>query len=203
MSEILQAYLLYGLAWIAFGGTHSVLASATLKRQLAHIAGASYRLTYNGFAIISLAVTFWVGYLVFAETEAFELTNTIKAVLGVTQISGWFLMYFALGQYDLGRFAGTHQFKNRNANALSDDDEALQTKGLHHYVRHPLYSAVFLVLWGAAWTPFGLATAIFGSGYLLIGTYFEERRLLARHGETYADYRGHVPAFIPWRGRAV
>ena len=203
MSEILQAYLLYGLAWIAFGIAHSVLASKTLKRQLAHIASASYRLTYNGFAIISLIVTFWVGYLVFAETDAFVLTNTIKVALGITQISGWFLMYFALRQYDLGRFAGTHQLKNRNTDALSDDDESLQTKGLHLYVRHPLYSAVFLVLWGTAWTPFGLATAIFGSGYLLIGTYFEERRLLARHGETFADYRNRVPAFIPWRGRAV
>lgn len=202
MSEILQAYLLYGLAWIAFGIAHSVLASETLKRQLAHIFSTSYRLAYNGFAIISLIATFWAGYLVFAETEAFGLTNPIKAVLSITEISGWILMYFALGQYDLARFAGTYQLKTANADALSDD-EALQTKGLHHYVRHPLYSAVFLILWGAAWTPFGLATAIFGSGYLLIGTYFEERRLLARHGQTYADYRDRVPAFIPWRGRAV
>lgn len=203
MSETLQAYLLYGIAWIAFGIAHSVLASETLKQRLAHILGPSYRLAYNGFAIISLVATFWVGYYVFAETEAFEHTSAMKIVLSITEISGWVLMYFALGQYDLSRFAGTHQLKAAKPVTHTDDDEILQTKGLHHYVRHPLYSAVFLILWGAGWTPLGLATAIFGSGYLLVGTYYEERRLLARYGQTYANYRDRVPAFIPWRGRAA
>ncbi len=201
MSELIQAYLLYGMAWIAFGLAHSILASEPMKRRLAHVFGPSYRLAYNGFAVISLAVTFWLGHQFFADTEAFDHTNAIKVLLSIIEICGWFLMFFALGQYDLSRFAGTHQLKAAKSGTHAEDDETLQTKGLHHYVRHPLYSAVFLVLWGAAWTPFGLATAIFGSGYLLIGTYFEERRLLVRYGETYARYRDRVPAFIPWRGR--
>jgi len=78
----------------------------------------------------------------------------------------------------------------------------LRVDGLHRYVRHPLYSAVFLVLWGAVWSPLGLMTAFFGSIYLVIGAWLEERRLIARYGDDYAAYRARVPAFIPWRGRA-
>lgn len=203
MPELTQAYLFYGIAWIAFGLAHSILASETMKRCLARVFGPTYRLAYNGFAVITLAITFWLGHQYFADTEAFNHTSTIKILLSITEVSGWLLMFFALGQYDLSRFAGTHQLKAAKSGTHSDDDETLHTKGLHHYVRHPLYSAVFLVLWGAAWTPFGLATAIFGSGYLLIGTYYEERRLLVRYGEAYATYRDSVPAFIPWRGPAV
>jgi len=203
MSETVQAYLVYGLAWGAFGLAHSIFASAIVKRRLVHVFGRAYRLAYNGFAIVSLGATFWIGFQVFAGTEAFQLSRGVKMLLGATEISGWFLMFFALGQYDLSRFAGTHQMKASNSNSPGDDDETLQTKRLHLYVRHPLYSAVFLVLWGAVWTPFGLATAIFGSVYLLIGTYFEERRLLARYGQSYGEYRSRVPAFIPWKGRVA
>jgi len=203
MPETAQAYLLYGIAWGAFGLAHSIFASEILKRRLAHVFGRAYRLAYNGFAIISLAVTFWVGFQLFAGTEPLQHSRGLKVLLGATEISGWFLMFLALGQYDLSRFAGTHQIKASNSNSPDDEDETLQTKGLHRYVRHPLYSAVFLILWGAAWTPFGLATAIFGSAYLLVGTYYEERRLLARYGQSYATYRSQVPAFIPWKGRAA
>lgn len=44
--------------------------------------------------------------------------------------------------------------------------------------------------------------AIWASVYLLIGTYFAERRLLDRYGEAYRSYRAVTPAYIPWRGRA-
>ena len=200
MPEAIQAYLFYGMAWSAFGIAHSILASETIKRRLAGVFGSAYRLAYNGFAIISFAATLWAGHQFFTDTEAFNHSNAIKVLLSIIEISGWFLLFLALGQYDLSRFTGTHQLKAAKSGA-SPDDEALHTEGLHRYVRHPLYSAAFLILWGAAWTPLGLATAIFGSAYLLIGTYFEERRLLAQYGETYATYRNRVPAFIPWRGR--
>jgi len=68
-------------------------------------------------------------------------------------------------------------------------------------VQHPLYSGWFLVLWGQAQTEFTPATAVWGSFYLLIGTAFEERRLIARYGQIYEIYRKRVPAYLPWRGR--
>ena len=74
---------------------------------------------------------------------------------------------------------------------------------LHRFIRHPLYSGLFLVLWGHAQTEFALATALWGSVYLVIGAGFEERRLIDRYGDAYRTYRARVPAFVPWRGRAA
>ena len=84
-----------------------------------------------------------------------------------------------------------------------EPDEGLRIDGLHRYVRHPLYSGLFLMLWGHAQTEFALATAFWGSVYLVIGTLFEERRLIARYGQAYAAYRSRVPAFVPWRGKSA
>ena len=80
--------------------------------------------------------------------------------------------------------------------------EPLATGGLNAFVRHPLYSGLFLVLWARVSNDLTLATALWGSLYLVIGSRFEERRLLRVYGEAYARYRAAVPAFVPWKGRA-
>jgi len=58
------------------------------------------------------------------------------------------------------------------------------------------------MLWGRVAGELDLATAQWGSLYLLVGTWFKERRLLKLYGTEYADYRHHIPAFIPWKSRA-
>jgi protein-S-isoprenylcysteine O-methyltransferase Ste14 len=80
------------------------------------------------------------------------------------------------------------------------DDEPLQFRGLNRYVRHPLYAAGFMILWGRAGDPFAVATAVWGSLYLLIGTRLEERRLIRMFGSRYERYRRRVPAYFPWKG---
>ena len=200
MSDIAAAWLGYGLAWVAFGALHSVTASSWLKSRLISALGAAYRLTYNGFAVFSIGLTVWAGLALFAGIADFDLTRTQKLGLGAMQIVGWIVLVLALRTYDIGLLLGTAQLQKGDGSI--DGDEALHTDGVHRYVRHPIYSAAFLILWGIASTPFGLATAVYGSAYLVIGTWFEERKLLATYGEAYAAYRTKVPAFVPWRGRA-
>ncbi len=195
-------HLIYGAAWTAFGAVHSLLAANAVKSVLTPVFGPAYRLAYNLFAILCIALVVYVGGEVFAGTERFSLPGRYKALLSILQISGWGLMFFALGRYDLGRLSGLQQLRWAKQGVLESEDEALRTDGLHRYVRHPIYSAAFLILWGAAWTPLGLSTAVWGSLYLLIGAWFEERKLLTLYGQAYADYRARVPAFVPWRGRA-
>ncbi len=191
----------YGAAWLIFGTLHSLTADARIKTRLVPFLGGAYRIVYNVFALLSIALVFWLGYRLFSDTSGFAHGGGTKVLLGGMQIAGWFLLFIAFRPYNSGLLIGTTQLRRHVQQGDVDGDEALHTDGLHRYVRHPLYSAAFLILWGAVWTPFGLATAIFGSAYLLIGTYLEEKRLLARYGSDYARYKARVPAFIPWRGR--
>lgn len=128
---------------------------------------------------------------------AFDLPVWGKMGLGAVHLAGWAVMLWSARFYDLGRLGGLAQLRRPD----EAEDEPLRRDGPHAWVRHPLYSGAFLILWGAALSPLGLATAAWGSLYLLAGTWCEERRLLARYGDNYAAYRARVPAFVPWRGR--
>ncbi len=111
------------------------------------------------------------------------------------------VLVLALREYDLGLFSGLKQIRAGKQGAPEDEDEPLVTDGLHRFVRHPLYLGAYMIIWGGAVSDFGLATAVWGSLYLFIGTRHEERSLSALYGEAYADYKRRVPAIIPWKGK--
>ncbi|MEO5336227.1 MAG: isoprenylcysteine carboxylmethyltransferase family protein [Magnetospirillum sp. WYHS-4] len=185
-------HLSYALAWLSFGAGHSWLASQAPKRRLAPWLGRGYRLAYNAFAACHVVAVVAFGYWLFAAPARFANPFWPLALAGLAVVG------FGLKDYDLGRLLGTFQLRHPDA----PEDEPLSRDGLHRYVRHPLYAGSFLVLWGKAADEFELATAVWASLYLLIGAACEERRLLARYGQAYADYRRRVPAFVPWKGRA-
>ncbi len=117
-------------------------------------------------------------------------------------IAGALLGWVALKDYDLGRFGGLWYLRRGvTPGSVAEPPEPLVVGGLHRYLRHPLYTAAFLLLWGLVDGPFALATATWASAYFLIGTWFEERKLVRLYGETYRDYRRRVPAYLPWKGR--
>jgi methanethiol S-methyltransferase len=172
-----------------------VLAAESIKARLPF--GRYHRLTYNGFAVVHLGVIWWLGRTWLSGASPLGLSPTIGAIGNAATVLGLVVIAVALMGYDRGRFLGTTQITAPQ----TAPDEDLKLSGLHRYVRHPLYSGLFLVLWGHAQTEFAVATAFWGSLYLIIGAGFEERRLIVRYGKAYADYQARVPAFIPWRGR--
>jgi protein-S-isoprenylcysteine O-methyltransferase Ste14 len=197
------AHLLYALAWLGFGVVHSGLASSRLKERFTGAPRAAWRLAYNVLAVVQLGAVWLVGGYAFAAAQAYAMEPWAATVLAALHAAGWVLMVFGLLGYDLGRLAGTRQLRNHWRGIDEAEDEPLRRDGLHRFVRHPLYAAGFLILWGRVDDPFALATAVWGSLYLVIGTAFEERRLDRLYGAEYAAYRRRVPAFIPWKGRAA
>lgn len=79
----------------------------------------------------------------------------------------------------------------------------LVTDGLYAYVRHPQYSALFLLIVSLLiqWP----ALLSFLMAPILVFTYLrlarrEEREMTEKFGERYIEYLAHTPAFIPsWR----
>jgi len=197
------AHILYVLAWLSFGAGHSLLAGNRVKARLEPALGPYYRLAYNGFAAVHIAAVWLIGAWLMGGAAPLPLPGAARLTLWGISALGLIVLLLALRDYDLGRFAGTTQVRSRRRGTGEPEDEPLHTSGLHAYVRHPLYAGAYLLVWGNAQDPFGLATAVWASVYLAVGTWFEERRLLARYGDAYARYRAKVPALIPWRGKAI
>lgn len=75
----------------------------------------------------------------------------------------------------------------------------LRTGGLYRFVRHPIYTGVLALSYGAA-LPSGsvavLAAAIALTGWLAVKARWEEQQLRRRY-PAYAAYASHTPRFIP------
>jgi len=193
---------IYGLLWISFGFVHSLLARASAKRILQPLFGYAYRISYNLFSALHIGFVILGGELVLGgNSVVFEIGNELALIATTAQWTGIVVIIFSLTQYDLGRFSGITQVIR--GSDMTADAEPLHTTGMHGYVRHPLYLGAYLYLMGGATSEFGMQTALWGCLYLLVGTWFEERGLVAQYGRAYEEYKQNVPAIIPYKGRAI
>jgi methanethiol S-methyltransferase len=198
----LSDHLIYALLWLSFGTVHSFLAARAVKASLTGLLGGGYRLAYNIFAAIHIGAVMVAGRLFLASgAEQYPFEGIPAMALNAALVLGVIVLIAALLEYDLGRFSGFTQLRAGREGGNITEDEPLVFTGLHQYVRHPLYSGAFLLLFSGSWNEFSFATAVWGSLYLVIGTWFEERKLVRLYGEAYRHYRRQVPAFFPWKGR--
>lgn len=189
-------HLAYALLWLGFGAGHSFLAGATAHRGIGRLVGRWHRIAYNSFAFVHIIAIYLIGRFVLAKgSHVWPLPTAVDLALDAVVIAGVIIVFAATGGYRLASFAGWAQLSSEE----EDDDRRLQVAGLNRFVRHPLYTGVLMILWAAARSEFGLASAIWGTVYIIVGSRLEERRLLNRFGTAYAVYRDRVPALIPWR----
>ena len=192
-----MVYILYAVAWFLFAIVHSLLARPVIQSRIENYLWRFYRLTYNLLAIFSIALVLLTGRLVL-NTNRFVLFDNKIALFATfsLQITGFIVLLLALSTYDIGRFTGiTQVITNERLN--SADNEPLQKLGLNRWVRHPLYTGAFFVLWGGSVSMFDVWTAVWGTLYLLIGTLFEERKLIKIYGDEYKRYQQEVPRYFP------
>ena len=177
------------------------MADQRLKNAAAQVIGSRYRLVYNLIAVVHFALVYIIGRSwLAADAVEFSWSSTSQAVSLGVQLLGLGVLVAALLRYDLGLFSGLAQVKAQSAGAdHATDNEPLQTAGLHRLVRHPLYLGLFLIIWARASNEFALATAIWASVYLVVGTKLEEGRLLAKYGAAYSAYKSEVPMYLPWK----
>ncbi len=160
----IAAHILYALAWLSFGFGHTLLAGTRAKAALASTLRPCYRLAYNGFAALHVGTVWLFAAWLLGGGTPYPLPDAARAGLSGVSVLGLVLLLLALRDYDLGRFVGITQVRNHRRGIDEPEDEPLHTGGFHAYVRHPLYAAAYLILWGNAQDPFGLATAVLGVG---------------------------------------
>lgn len=191
------------IAFVAiFGLIHSWLAGQNIKNAVKRALGERlyhgfYRLGYNLLALITLLPALLL--VIMRGTVIWRLEGLAAAALLLLQTVGVIGLIVSLLQIDWLRFAGLRQAAAYFSGApLPLADEPLQTGGLYSLVRHPLYLFSLLAIWPmAVMTDRLLAFNVAATLYFIVGSLYEEHRLVAAFGETYLAYRQRVPWLIP------
>jgi protein-S-isoprenylcysteine O-methyltransferase Ste14 len=184
-------------ASILWGVLHSVLASHGYKGLVRRIAGEEaferlYRLSYNMFSAASLFPILMM-LVTFPDTPLYSIPSPWLYL--TTIIQGLAAMALVAGVMQTGpfEFIGLAQLSGP-----IKKESTLVTDGLYARVRHPLYTAGLVFIWfSPEMTVNRLALWIVFSLYILIGAYFEERKLLRDFGAVYAEYKARTPFLIP------
>ena len=80
------------------------------------------------------------------------------------------------------------------------EDGEMVEHGAYRWVRHPLYLAFLMLIWSyPTLTPDRLLLNVLWTAWVVVGTMWEERDLVAEFGDTYRYYQRRVPMLIPWR----
>jgi protein-S-isoprenylcysteine O-methyltransferase Ste14 len=95
------------------------------------------------------------------------------------------------------------QFMTRGEGTLApwDPTQKLVVEGIYRYVRNPMHSGVFMVLYGEGLMFASMPILIFATAFVLIHLLYiplsEERGLERRFGEEFKTYKKNVPRWIP------
>jgi protein-S-isoprenylcysteine O-methyltransferase Ste14 len=99
--------------------------------------------------------------------------------------------------------ASLRRFASEGEGTLApwDPPRRLVVRGPYRYVRNPMISGVVFVLFGESAVLMSLTHAEWALVFLAANAIYipllEEPMLEARFGEPYAEYRRHVPRFLP------
>jgi protein-S-isoprenylcysteine O-methyltransferase Ste14 len=181
------------LALAIWGVLHSFLASHMAKDIIRMQVGSMdfYRLAYNVFAGISfLPILYLMATL--PNQMVYEVPSPWNLIMFAGQFLSAILLGIAFMQTDSLSFLGLRQLFEK------EETGALVVHGLYKIVRHPLYTFSLLFIWLTPSISQNSLTVYIGSTlYILIGIYFEERKLLREFGEAYAEYKKSTPMLIP------
>ena len=185
------------LAVLSYGLLHTLLAS-TKAKQFAHRwfgskADQWYRLAYNFIAVVTLLPILVLPVLLI-DKELYRIPFPWVILTMIIQLLAVIVIFVGVKQTGMTSFVGLHQL------LLPEDTSPpkMVTGGLYRYVRHPLYTAGLVIIWLMPIMTCNLLALNIGlTGYILVGAYFEERKLLAEFGEEYAAYRQHTPMLVP------
>jgi protein-S-isoprenylcysteine O-methyltransferase Ste14 len=186
--------------WLIFtialwGVVHSLLASLGFKDFIRRALGDTfmkfYRLLYNIFAVVSIAPVLYL-MVSLPDPALYQVPVPWNYWMLAGQALSVLFLFVAVMQTDLLSFAGLRQLIE------TEKTGSLVTSGLYRSVRHPLYTFSLLILWlspSMSINSFIVYLAL--TIYVLIGIYFEERKLLREFGKEYADYKSSTPMLLP------
>ena len=173
--------------------------------------------------IIGSAVIIWVsraslryprshGFPRFFAFEAILALIVINAPhwfafpIGIQQIASWSLLvlsiiFVAWGVILLRRSGSSVATPDESPMFAWENTEKLVTTGIYRYVRHPMYSSLLFLAWGALLKSITVSTVILAGVAtlaLVLTAKAEEAENLSRFGEVYRIYMRRTRLFVPF-----
>ncbi|MBK9122324.1 MAG: DUF1295 domain-containing protein [Chloroflexi bacterium] len=193
------------LAMLGYGVLHTWLAGAFKPVFRSRFGDRAYeglyRILFNVIAAAGLGAIGLLMILLDArEPVIWILPASLEPVLIAIQAVGIVGAVVSLLQVDLGRFAGLSQLRAYLAgDPLPLPPEPLRITGIYRWVRHPLYLFSLMALWPVtvmrgAYLGFCIGATI----YFVVGSLYEERRMIAVFGDEYREYQRQTAWLIPF-----
>ena len=192
---MITSHIILASGWILYCTLHSIFASIRFKQIAGQRMGSQHKFfrlyyiifAFAGFAAIMIHLVTISSYRLFIITPAATIIGSIVAAFGFIVMSVCIIKYF-MQLSGLKKIIG-----NETGNEL-------MITGIHKIVRHPLYTATFIFIWGLLILyPYLslLIVDIIITAYTLIGLHFEEQKLEKEFGNAYRMYKQKVPMLIP------
>jgi protein-S-isoprenylcysteine O-methyltransferase Ste14 len=174
---------------------HSGMVRRKFRRTLAKIMpeeyfAAIYAIT-SGVALL-VVIHFWQeGALLFAAPPG--LLRWSFRILFCLAIAGFLWCGMSLRNFDpFG--AGPLMYRHGSKQGPAP----LTATGPYRLVRHPLYLLSIIMIWSCPdLTTDRLLFDLLWTGWIVVGTFLEERDLVETFGDSYREYQRRVPMLIP------
>lgn len=193
--------ILLAAGWLAYALLHSLLASLHVKAWFAHRwpgVAHCYRLLFNLIATLTLLPLLWASFAL-SGTWWWRWTGVWSWLANGLTGAALLVLFLSSRDYDMTEFLGLRAWRERRQRP--DDGDHFCLSVWHRYVRHPWYALALVLIWTRDMNAPLFISSSAASLYFILGARLEERKLEARFGALYAEYRRRVPAFfpLPWR----
>ncbi len=220
--SLFSAYWPSVAAFAAFGLLHSIGAQEPFKDALARwtsrfLVDHFWRIAYCALSYVALYIG--VATLHWARNTENDVwlvayPDWLWQVIIVLHLGSIALLYVAFLQSDYLEFLGFKQ-AHRGIRAILGKPAAqpelelfgtnrLEITGVYGWVRHPMLIGGLLFLLTSGPSLNNIIYSAMYTAYMLVGGYYEERRMIKIFGDDYRRYQRRVGAFVPvpWRQRA-
>ncbi len=191
------------MLFLLFGYSHSILASNKFKRKLAEQLGdkiAFYRIFYN----ITSLLAFYLIYELSPKPDViiYDLIYPWDIVIFIIQFFSLIGFLWAASFVNAKEFFGIAQIQryiNGNYNPQELDERYVLKKiGAFKYSRHPIYFFSILFLGFRPTMDFFYLVFFFClTVYFIIGSIYEEKKLVELFGDEYVQYQKETPRLVP------